>query len=147
MMDKASANTLKLAQDLQGQLVHISCDKGHKKKVGHFVKCASWLFSADRRLCVVLPDVDAGEGTTEECSQAIVKSLKKVNGGGPNGCFSLNGQLTDSGGGGILDKLAKSLQAKGVCVDDASALSAPATFIVHSCSSLCQPKNSLVREE
>ena len=85
--------------------------------MGHFVKYISFWSDREKKIRFELLDLDASEGTTEECADAIAKSLRKVN-GGPNGCFLLHGQTTDSGGGGVIDSLAADLQAKGVCAEN-----------------------------
>ena len=54
-------------------------------------------------------DMDASEGDTQSCADAIDSSLQKVGG------IKLQGQTTDSGGGGVLDSLADALHEKELC--------------------------------
>jgi hypothetical protein len=51
-------------------------------------------------------DIDGTEGLTEDCGEAIAASLKKI------GSIRLQGQTTDSGGGGVLDGLHRSLEER-----------------------------------
>lgn len=60
-------------------------------------------------------DIDASEGTTEACADAIDASMKKLT---MSNNIRLTGQSMDSGGGGVLDGLAEALQLKkDLCVD------------------------------
>jgi hypothetical protein len=67
------------------------------------VKILSWY--DQKTTCVVkqLLDIDASEGTTDDCGDAIAASLKKIEN------VQLQGQATDSGGGGVLDGLHSAL--------------------------------------
>lgn len=97
MYNMAAENLLELGDKLKGKQVFLSCDKGSKKGVGHFVKILSWFDDGRvRKQCL---DIDSSEGTTEQCANAIRASLKKVS------LLKLQGQTTDSGGGGVLDGL------------------------------------------
>ena len=87
---------------------------GNKKEIEHFVKELSWL-DDDGKLRVQTLDVDASLASTTACAQAIEASLKKVSLGGRK--IVLKGQATDSGGGGVLDKLAGELEKLGLTVD------------------------------
>ena len=103
----AAENSLELGLRLKNKLVFLSCDKGNKKGVGHFVKILSWWENSQvHKQCL---DIDASEGSTEQCAVAITVSLKKIGG------IKLQGQTTDSGGGGVLDNLACELQRQDVC--------------------------------
>lgn len=42
MIDQAASNAASLSQELEHKKVFVSCDKGHKRKPGHFVRCLSW---------------------------------------------------------------------------------------------------------
>ena len=57
-----------------------------------------------------LLDIDASEGLTEDCGDAIAASLKKV------GNIKLQGQTTDSGGGGVLDGLHRAIDERQLCL-------------------------------
>jgi hypothetical protein len=64
----------------------------------------------------------AKEGSTEDCAAAIGVSLKKI------GNIKLQGQSTDSGGGGVLDGLAKKLDELFLCRPN---------YLIASCSLHC----------
>lgn len=113
----AAENLLELGEKLKGKYVFLSCDKGNKKGVGHFVKVLSWFDSTKvYKQCL---DIDGSEGTTAQCADAIRASLKKV------GVEKLQGQTTDSGGGGVLDGLAAALLSRTLCSPN---------YLVASCS-------------
>ena len=102
----AAENSYELGQRLKNKLVFMSCDKGNKKGVGHVMKILSWWEEGQvHKQCL---DMDASEGSTEQCAYAIAASLKKI------GSIRLQGQTTDSGGGGVLDGLAHELHMQHV---------------------------------
>ena len=114
VMDHAADNMVWLSHELDNRLVFLSCDKGNKKGIDHFVKYLSWI-DCTGKLQVHLLDIDGSLGTTEACAKAIDKSLKKL-------CLNerkilIKGQTTDSGGGGVLDKLAEELKKIGLCTE------------------------------
>jgi hypothetical protein len=114
---QAAECTLVFAKRLEGMKVYISCDKGNKKGVGHFVKYLSYWNG--QQVIKELLDLNASGGTTYDCAVAIRDSLKKVFGGdGEDSKFVLWGQTTDSGGGGVLDGLAKHLKDLQLCNDE-----------------------------
>lgn len=110
MFEFAAENTLELGRKLQGKLVFLACDKGNKKGVGHFVKILSWYDGKKKAVVKQILDIDASEGSTENCADAIEFSMKKLGGN-----VKLQGQTTDSGGGGVLDGLADLLGTRGLC--------------------------------
>lgn len=75
-----------------------------------------------------LLDLDGSLGTTEDCADAIEKSLKKLNLLGRK--IVTKGQATDSGGGGVLDKLAEELELRGLTVQDED-------YLIGACSIHC----------
>jgi hypothetical protein len=89
--------------------VFLSCDKGNKSGIGHFVKFLSWYDAKTTMVVKQLLDIDASEGLTDDCADAIVASLKKIGG------IRLQGQTTDSGGGGVLDGLHRALEQRQLC--------------------------------
>ena len=102
--DRAAELLLHLSSMLQNKRVYLSCDKGNKKGVGHFVKVLSYY---DETNCCTMKhvlDIDASGGSTEDCALAIKASMAKLKG------VLLSGATTDSGGGGVLDDLASKLQ-------------------------------------
>ncbi len=85
---------------------------GNKKGIDHFVKYLSWLDDSGKTR-VQLLDIDGSLSNTVACAQAIQSSLKKLNLGGRT--VVLRGQTTDSGGGGVLETLARELNALSLC--------------------------------
>ena len=121
---------MSLGKRLRNKRVHIACDKGNKKGVGHFVKYLCWWDELQQRVHKHLLDMDAAEGTAKDCSLATQRSLMKL--GHEDGTtVTLYGQGTDSGGGGALENLATELQQLGPCVheDDVSC-----RYLVSACS-------------
>ena len=107
LFEYAAENSYELGRKLEGKLVFLSCDKGNKKGVGHFIKILSWYNTDTFSVKKQIVDIDASEGTTEACADAIAFSLKKLGGN-----LKLQGQTTDSGGGGVLDGLASALTTR-----------------------------------
>jgi hypothetical protein len=56
--------------------VFMSCDKGNKKGLSHFVKILSWWDKIQKKVQTFVLDVDASEGTSEGCAKAIEHSMK-----------------------------------------------------------------------
>jgi hypothetical protein len=102
----AAENIYELGCKIRNVQVFLSCDKGNKKGVGHFVKVLSWYDNETKSVRKQLLDIDGTEGLTDDCGEAIAVSLKKV------GSIKLQGQTTDSGGGGVLDGLHRSLEER-----------------------------------
>jgi hypothetical protein len=59
--------------------VFLSCDKGNKKGLSHFMKILSWWDKARKKVETFVLDIDASKGTSEGCAEAIKHSMKKVN--------------------------------------------------------------------
>jgi hypothetical protein len=76
--------------------VFVLCDKGNKKGLSHFVKILSWWDRIEKKVQTFVLDIDASEGTSEGCAEAIQHSMKKVHN---TIALVLKGQTTDSGGG------------------------------------------------
>ena len=110
LFEYAAKNSYELGQKLEGKLVFLSCDKGNKKGVGHFIKILSWYNTDTFSVKKQIVDIDASEGTMEACADAIAFSLKKLGGN-----LKLQGQTTDSGGGGVLDGLASAITRREQC--------------------------------
>lgn len=104
-----------MSEELDGKCIFIACDKGNKKGVGHFVKYIAWL-DDDGQVQVHLLDLDASEGTAADCAAAIATSVRKLSLNGR--VIKFKGQSTDSGGGGVLDNLARELRLQGLCVEE-----------------------------
>jgi hypothetical protein len=92
--------------------VFLSCDKGNKKGPRHFVKILSWWDKIEKKVQTFVLDIDASEGTSEGCAEAIQHSMKKVHN---TIALVLKEQTTDSGGGGVLQLLGKQSQKRGLC--------------------------------
>jgi hypothetical protein len=120
LFTSAAEVILQLSHKLRDiQTVFIACDKGNKRGVSHFVKILSWYDRKTMSVTKQLLDIDASEGLTEDCANAIMFSLKKVGG------IKLQGQCTDSGGGGVLDGLHRAIAQRQLCRNG---------YLVASCS-------------
>jgi len=108
---QAARDTMFLGDSLVNKQIFMSCDKGNKKGVGHFVKVLSWWNST--RCCVSsqLLDIDASGGNSADCALAIQASINKLKMNDDDATHKLAGQCADSGGGGVLDGLAKEMAA------------------------------------
>ena len=94
--------------------IYLSCDKGNKGGINHFVKILSWYDKNEEMVCKFTLDVDGSDGKSEDCALAVQYSLRKV------GSPTLSGLTTDSGGGGVLESLG------GICVGlDVSPMNIP----------------------
>jgi hypothetical protein len=51
--------------------VFLSCDKGNKKGLSHFVKILSWWDRTQKKVQIFMLDIDASEGTSEGCAEGI----------------------------------------------------------------------------
>jgi len=103
-----------LGRDLRNTKIYLSCDKGNKKGIGHFVKYVSrWLpaGSVDKRLL----DIDASGGSSAECAAGIQSSINKLKLNDNDKTHLLYGTATDSGGGGTLESLYEKLSALELC--------------------------------
>ena len=75
---QAARDTMFLGDTLVNKRIYVSCDKGNKKGVGHFVKVLSWW---DTRGCVVgrtLLDIDGSGGNSMGCALGIQASINKT---------------------------------------------------------------------
>jgi len=123
-INQAIRDTITLGNRLHDKIIYIACDKGNKKGVSHFVKILAWWES--NRIMTQFLDIDASGGTSEECADAIEASMNKLKAQAGAATHLLQGQGTDSGGGGVLEGLAAALQAKpNLCVPPEFYLVAP----------------------
>jgi hypothetical protein len=104
--------------------VFMSCDKGNKKGLGHFLKILSWWDKVEKQVQTFVLDIDASEGTSEGCAEAIEHSMKKLN-HAAIALLILTGQTTDSGGGGVSESLMSELNKGNLCTP---------TYLVASCA-------------
>jgi hypothetical protein len=91
----------------------MACDKGNKKGLSHFVKILSWWDKIEKEVQTFVLDVDAREGTSEGCAEAIEHSMKKLN-HTAIALLILTGQTTDSGGGGMSESLMSELNKRNL---------------------------------
>ena len=105
-VDNAVDSTLCLRTQFSSAVaVFISRDKGNRKGIGHFPKVLSWWCAKEKKVISVCIDADGSGGTSKECADAILHSLKKFGGV----LSALAGQTTDGGGGGVLHHLKEAL--------------------------------------
>jgi hypothetical protein len=91
----------------------LSCDKGNKKGLSHFVKILLWWDKTEKKVQTFVLDIDASEGRSEGCAEAIQHSMKRAN--KTTITLPLKGQTTDSGGGGVLELLGNQLKKRDMC--------------------------------
>ena len=95
--------------------VFITCDKANSEKAGAksatFPKMLSFVERSTGEVYEFLLDCDACGSASENAAAAIEHSLKKL---GLEDIFVLQGQAMDSGGGGTLHSLQRSLEARGL---------------------------------
>jgi hypothetical protein len=104
---------MEVAEELHNaEAVYLTSDKGNKKGLGHFVKILSWWDNKLERVQMFTLDIDASEGTSSGCADAVEHSMKKL-----FSAIKLSGQLTDSGGGGVLEDFASELKKRNLCHD------------------------------
>ena len=103
-----------LADAINDSKIFITCDKGNKKGLGHFVKVLAWWNSISQKVQTFVLDIDVSDGSSSKCADAIAHSMKKVKAIVE---VLLRGQTTDSGGGGVLENLAVELQKRDLTDD------------------------------
>jgi hypothetical protein len=97
----------------KAEAVFLGADKGKRGGIDHLAKVLSWFEVEDGgasnmmngRVHSIMLDMDGSEGTSKLAAEAINHSLNKVR----PGLKCLNGQTTDSGGGGTLESFAREL--------------------------------------
>jgi hypothetical protein len=89
----------------------IARDKGKRQGIDHFPKAMSWWSTTDAKVCSACIDADGSGGTSDECARAIWHSIKTFRGAPP----FFYGQTTDSGGGGVLHSLQRSMARLLLC--------------------------------
>jgi len=108
---QATRDTMSLGIKLTDKKIHVACDKGNKKGVGHFAKTLCWW--EDSKVHTELLDIDASGGSSNECANSMRVSMNKLKLTDDANTHLFNGQNTDSGGGGTLDSLHKYMKALG----------------------------------
>ena len=109
---QATRDTMLLGHELRNKKIYMSADKGNKKGIGHLVKILSWWKHERMDIPIVstrLLDIDAAGGTDKECAAGIGSSMNKLKAHDEDDTHLLDGNTTDSGGGGTLDNLADEL--------------------------------------
>jgi hypothetical protein len=104
---------VKLVRDLCGKDAFIACNKGNKKGIGHLVKMLLYLDLTTGNVVVRVLDINTSKCSRVKCANAIEVSLCRMR------CpmlFKICGQSTDSGGGGVLDGLAREMAKRGLCL-------------------------------
>ncbi len=93
------------------------CDKGALKTANaHFVKILAWYSRKEGRVKSFMLDSEDSDGHSKECVHAIQHSLSKCFGDKENIVAVLNGQATDSGGGGVGKSLYENLEELNLCI-------------------------------
>ena len=111
---QAARDTISMGMKSRGKRLYLSCDKGNKRGVSHFIKLlSSWKLTGGVDVQVL--DIDGSGGTTLACALAIKASINKLKVNDDDQTHLIAGQSTDSGGGGVLEKLAEEMQALGLC--------------------------------
>jgi hypothetical protein len=97
--------------------VFLICDTGAlKTQNAHFVKILAWYSKEEGRIKTFVIDADDSDGTSEDCAETILHSLERFFGDAETIKAILNGQNTDSGGGGTGVSFYKTLDSLGLCV-------------------------------
>ena len=103
----------------------MSCDKGNKKGIAHFVKIVSYWNNEVNKVSKYLLDCEASGGTSKNCADAINYSLTRLD--DEEFVALLSGQCTDAGGGGVGQSLFAELKiVNRVNLDD--------TYLAPTCS-------------
>ena len=111
LLDVATDSIVQLRNELHGNSwVYIMFDKGQDNNL---CKRLAWWSVEEKKVKTVLVDVDKLGGSSNECALALKHSMKKLT-GEETLTVKLAGQMTDSGGGGTLESVAKELKALGL---------------------------------
>ena len=105
-----------------GCKIFLTADKGAMKgSHTHFVKIISWYSTKSKRIKTFCLDTDDSDGSSSDCANAIRHALIKIF-GRDNVDFILQGQMTDSGGGGTGLSFHRNLQNQGITTNNANYL-------------------------
>ena len=127
-IDETAAEKLAYLRDsVVGKKIYLSCDKGNKKGIGHFVKIVSYWDDDTKKVRKYLLDCEASGGTSKNCADAINFSLSRLDADGFH--VLLSGQCTDAGGGGVGQSLFTELKQVNRILD-------PNNYLLPTCS-LC----------
>jgi len=101
---QATRDVISMGRKSSGKRAHLSCDKGNKRGVGHFVKLLSSWQTTSGQVDVQVLDIDGSGGTTTACALATQASNYKLKIDDDDQTHLLAGQSINSGGGGMLEK-------------------------------------------
>jgi hypothetical protein len=117
--DAATDSTFLAAEEIleEGSKVFLICDKGALKVANaHSVKILAWYSRKEGSVKTFMLDSEALDGHINECADAIRHSLSKLFCGNESIVAVLNGQTTDSGGGGVGKSLYENLEEINLCI-------------------------------
>jgi hypothetical protein len=117
--DSATDSKFLAAEEIleEGAKVFLVCDKGALKTANaHFVKILAWYSRKEGRVKSFMLDSEDSDGHSNECADAIRHSLSKFFGDNEKIIAVLNGQATDSGGGGVGKSLYENLEELNLCI-------------------------------
>ena len=120
MFHQAARDTILLGDSLRNRRIGLSCDKGNKKGVGHFVETLSWwnhLQTNENGVVHVktqLLDTDASGGASVEAAAGTQDSMNKPKDNDTDNTHLLASLCADNGGGGVLNSLADEMRQLGL---------------------------------
>ena len=117
--DSATDSKFLAAEEIleEGAKVFLVCDKGALKTANaHFVKILAWYSRKEGRVKSFMLDSEDSDGHSNECADVIRHSLSKFFGDKEKIVAVLNGQATDSGGGGVGKSLYENLEELNLCI-------------------------------
>ena len=96
-IDETAAEKLAyLRESVKGKFLYLSCDKGNKKGIAHFVKIISYWNEDENKVSRYLLNCEASGGTSKNCANAINVSFTRLD--DEDFYTLLSGQCTDAGG-------------------------------------------------
>ena len=134
--DAATDSTFLAAEEIleEGSEMFLICDKGALKVANaHSVKILAWYSRKAGRVKTFMLDSEDLDGHSNECADAIRHSLSKLFCGNESIVAVLNGQTTDSSGGGVKKSLYENLEEINLCIPSDGYLIGFAHCIICSC--------------
>ena len=95
--------------------IFVSSDKGNQKGKKNLAKFICWYDRASRKVKTFLLDVDCADEDTSDIAEVILHLLKRSFPADFD--IKLDGQCTDSGGGGTKHAFSRAMKAKGLTID------------------------------
>jgi len=114
-MNQAARDIMALGVQMSDEKIHLACDKGNKKGIGHFVKALSWWDLDNPSVDLRLVNTDASGGASEACALAAQASINKLKANDNDPTHLSRGQTADSDGGGALEHRYEKMQHLGLC--------------------------------